>query len=159
MAVGDMPTFAASAYGHGSSVFALDDLKAEVISGDMRANTPSCGDGAFEAMIRRQNAKLVEDRIMAGIAPGIGRRYVQVIISDPHPLVPLDKCILYQGDPMATDLTDQELFFELNLKEKLDEHNKMRLSIVDKTIKDRTEYLEPAKIRDLKMTVVKIADL
>jgi hypothetical protein len=31
------------------------------------------------------------------------------------------------------------------------------VKIADKKVKDRTEYLEPAKVRDLKMTVVTVA--
>ncbi len=76
------------------------------------------------------------------------RRVVQVFISDTNLNVPLDDCLIYEGKQKLTDATDQELFFEVNIKELLDAHNEKRVKLVDKTIKDRTEYLEPAKIRE-----------
>ena len=86
------------------------------------------------------------------------RRYVQVFIADPDPKVPLNNCLLYSSEPKMTDLTDEELFFEVEIKRILDEHNeKVRTVTVDKTIKDRTQHLEAARIRDLRMTVVTIA--
>lgn len=85
------------------------------------------------------------------------RRLVKVVIVDPDEMVPMDKCVLYSGDETMTDLTDQELFFEIEIKSLLDKHNEERKKIVNKDIKERTEYLEPIKVRDLKMVVVEIA--
>lgn len=85
------------------------------------------------------------------------RRYVQVFIADTHDQVPLKDCLLYSGEPTLTDLTDQELFYELPIKEILAAHNAKRVKMYDRRVKDRTEMLEPARIRDLKMTVVTIA--
>lgn len=85
------------------------------------------------------------------------RRYVQVFICDPNENVPIESCLLYQGKPKLTDLTDQELFFEIDIKSALEKHNENRVGYVDKSVKERTEYLDPARIRDLKMTVVTIA--
>lgn len=89
----------------------------------------------------------------------IQRRVIQVMIADTNQNVPLDQCLLYKGEEKLTDATDQELFFEIGIKELLDIHNAKRIKIVDKTIKDRTEYLEQAKVRDLKMVVVTVAVL
>lgn len=85
------------------------------------------------------------------------RRMVQVIVVDPNENITLEDCCLYQGDPKMTDATDQELFFELDIKQMLASHNEKRVKVVDKKVKDRVEYLEPAKVRDLKMVVVNIA--
>lgn len=85
------------------------------------------------------------------------RRLVRVFVSDPDPRVGLDDCILYRGSEHLTESTDQELYFELNIKELLDKHNEKRTKVVDDTVKDRTEYLKPVKIRDLRMVVVEIA--
>lgn len=85
------------------------------------------------------------------------RRLVKVVIIDPDDKVPLDKCLLHCSDEHLTDLTDQELFFEIDIKNILDKHNEVRTEIVDKTIKERTEYLEPVKVRDLRMVVVTVA--
>ena len=85
------------------------------------------------------------------------RRLVQVFIADPNENVPLKQCLLYSGEQQVTDLTDQELFFEIDLKVILEKHNAERVKMLDRSIKERSEYLEPARIRDLKMTVVTIA--
>lgn len=85
------------------------------------------------------------------------RRLVKVVIVDPNDNIPLDKCLLYSGEEKLTDATDQELFFEIDIKDLLAKHNEVRVKLVDKKVKERTEYLEPAKIRDLKMVVVNIA--
>lgn len=85
------------------------------------------------------------------------RRLVKVVIIDPNENIPLKDCILYSGDEQLTDLTDQELFFEIDIKQLLDAHNDKRTKVVDKKVKERTEFLEAAKIRDLKMVVVNIA--
>lgn len=86
-----------------------------------------------------------------------GRRVVQVYIADPDENVPLDQALLYTGPSKLTDLTDQELFFELDIKQMLDAHNAKRTTLVNKKVKERTEYLEPARVRDLKMVVVNVA--
>lgn len=85
------------------------------------------------------------------------RRIVKVYIVDPDVNVPVDRCLLYEGDQKMTELTDQELFFEIDIKTVLDNHNTYRTGLIDKSVKDRTETLEPVRIRDLKMTVVTIA--
>lgn len=89
--------------------------------------------------------------------PMPSRRIVQVYIADPDDAVPLADSILYTSDQKMTDLNDQELFFEIDIKGVLEAHNAKRTKIVDKEVKDRTEYLEPAKVRDLKMVVVTVA--
>lgn len=85
------------------------------------------------------------------------RRLVQVFIADPNENVPLADSLLYSGEQKLTDATDQELFFEIDIKSILEKHNAKRVKMVDKKVKERTEYLEPAKIRDLKMVVVNVA--
>lgn len=85
------------------------------------------------------------------------RRLVQIFIADPNENVPVDQCLLYTGEQKLTDATDQELFFEIDIKSILEKHNAARVKIVDKKVKERTEYLEAVKIRDLKMVVVTVA--
>lgn len=85
------------------------------------------------------------------------RRLVKVVIIDPNDNVPLEDCVLYSGSEKLTDATDQELFFEIDIKGILDKHNEKRTTLIDKKVKERTEHLEPAKIRDLKMVVVNVA--
>lgn len=85
------------------------------------------------------------------------KRLVQVFIVDPDKNVPLADSLLYKDEPRLTDLTDQELFFEIDVRTALATHNEKRVKFINKDIKERTEYLEPARIRDLKMHVAVIA--
>lgn len=113
---------------------------------------------AVQQAVRRPPQIIKQHQLEAEMAAATGRRYVQVFIADPDPKVPLASCLLYSSEPKMTDLTDEELFFEVEIKRILDEHNeKVRTVTVDKAIKDRTQYLEAARIRDLRMNVVTIA--
>ncbi len=88
------------------------------------------------------------------------RRIVQVFIADTTEDIPLENGLLFQGEPKFTDLTDEELFFEIGMKELLDKHNEIREKTLDKKAtkkSGRDVHLEPARIRDLKMVVVDIA--
>lgn len=129
------------------------------------------------------NAQAFERRIQAaphgGIAQAIGQhlainqlqqqqekaqvsnaRIVKVFIADPNDNLPLEKRILYKGEEMLTDLTDQELFYEVPISELLSKHNEYRKTVVDKKQAEkfgRDIFLEPARIRDLRMVVVDVA--
>lgn len=88
------------------------------------------------------------------------RRVVKVYIADPHPDVPLAAALIHEGEEHFTDATDQELFFEIGLKDKLDDYNKMRVKWQDKEASKRAGkdiFLEPVKIRELRMVVVTVA--
>ena len=86
------------------------------------------------------------------------RRIVQVYIADTDKKMPLDKSILFTGKQHLTDSTDDELFFELPIKDLLDKHNVKREKTLDKKAKKEDTYLEPIRIRDLTMTVVTVAE-
>lgn len=88
----------------------------------------------------------------------MSRRIVQVFIADTDENVPLNKSVIYTGEQKLTDLTDQELFFEIEIKKLLDAHNAYRTTLINKKVKERSENLEPIKIRDLKMVVTTIAE-
>lgn len=136
----EYPTFAASAHSH--SVYNPNDFSAAVMQTTAIANQAT-------------SLPNVQRNISMAALPT--RRLVRVLVVDPNDNIPLNSSVIYKGDELLTDLTDQELFFEINIQELLKTHNEMRVKIVDKRVKDRTEYLEPAKIRDLKMVVVTIA--
>ena len=90
----------------------------------------------------------------------VSRRIVQVFVADTDEDIPMERALLWEGKPKFTDLTDQELYFELNLKSLLDAHNEYRVTCLDKEASKTTGrdvHLEPVKIRDLKMVVVEIA--
>jgi hypothetical protein len=88
----------------------------------------------------------------------VKRRVIKVYVVDTNENVPLDRAILFQGEEKVTDLTDQELFYELNMAELLKKHNEFRVTLIDKSIKERTVNLEPARIRDLSMTIVTVCE-
>lgn len=85
------------------------------------------------------------------------RRIVEIYIADPNENVPLEDALLFTCAPKMTDLTDQELFFEIDIKSILATHNEKRVKITDRKVKDRVELLEAAKVRDLKMVVNTVA--
>lgn len=90
----------------------------------------------------------------------VGRRIVKIFIVDPSSDVPLDKAIIYQGEEGLTDSTDQELFFEVDIKALLNGHNVERVKYVDKKATKaagKDVFLEEARIRDLIMMVTEIA--
>lgn len=85
------------------------------------------------------------------------RRLVRVVMVDPNDDVPTEGALLYDSKEVFTDKTDQELYFDIPVADLLKAHNDKRTKIVNKAIKERTEYLEPARIRDLKMLVITLA--
>lgn len=119
-----------------------------------RMKSPAWDLGADD-VINEQNIKARKVKFIGDQMPP--RRIVQVYIADTNENVPLDKSVLYTGEQKLTDSTDNELFFEIDIRGILDAYNKDRITFVDKTVKDRTQYLEPVKIRDLKMVVVTVA--
>lgn len=87
-------------------------------------------------------------------------RIVKVFIADPSEDLKLSERVLYTGEEKLTDLTDQELFFEVPIQELLSKHNLSRAKTLDKKQAEkfgRDIFLEPARIRDLKMVVVTVA--
>lgn len=114
--------------------------------------------GGGDVLMRQlfQQPKQPQQSIMAQYQ----RRIVKVYVADPDLKLPAEQSLLYEGDEKLTELTDQELFFEVEIKDKLAKHNEARVKVVDKeqSAKFGKEiFLEPAKIRDLKMVVVNVA--
>lgn len=140
----DMPSIAASSYA--STVMPLNAMFGEQAGKAIMPFKIGVPVRDFDGFTQEKNAMNVNTR-----------RLVKVVIVDPNENIPLDQCLLYSGEEKLTDATDQELFFEIDIKSLLAKHNEGRVKLVDKKVKERTEYLEPAKIRDLKMVVVNIA--
>jgi hypothetical protein len=89
-------------------------------------------------------------------------RIVKVFVADPDDSLPLESRVLYQGEEKLTDLTDQELFFELPIQDLMTKHNAIRIKTRDKEQSNsfgRDIMLEPIKVRDLKMVIVNVAAL
>ncbi|MCK1671068.1 hypothetical protein [Bradyrhizobium sp. 150] len=150
MGFDEMPTIAASSYS--TSTFDMPG-----VLGGAEFVAPVLPPGLVRGdALRRINAAALIPHFQPENA-AMARRLVQVFIADPDNNIPLDQSLLYSGEQKFTDATDQELFFEVDIKSILAAHNDKRSKVVNKAVKDRTEYLEPAKIRDLKMVVVTVA--
>lgn len=155
---GDFPTMLASTYGSCSSTTALDNFGLTASGTRHWSNllpnqsTDDTNPVAQLNMLMAQHLQPLpkQEQVMA-------RRVVQVYIADPNENVPLEDSLIYQGSQKLTDSTDQELFYEIDIKNLLDAYNVKRVKIVDKKVKERTQYLEPVKIRELKMVVVTVA--
>jgi hypothetical protein len=120
------------------------------------SSTPILGDVQWNAYNPNPQPERTTD-IMANTT---NRRIVQVFIADPNENVPLEKSVLYTGEQKLTDLNDTELFFEVPIKDLLDAHNVIRLAMVDREASKRAGkdiFLDPVKIRDLRMIVCTIA--
>lgn len=88
------------------------------------------------------------------------KRYVQVFVVDPDSNVPIKDSILYKSEQFFTDETDMEIRHGLNLTNLLDRHNSKRIKMRNKDASlkfGRDIYLEPLKLRELKIVVSTIA--
>jgi hypothetical protein len=151
----ELPSITASSYG--SKLLAADALMlghAQGMGMARRMDVDPIG-----AILGRQNpaavAALPQEKPTVSNA-----RIVKVFIADSNENLPLDKRVLHTGEEQLTDLTDQELFYEVPIAEILAKHNEVRKTTVDKKQAEkfgRDIYLEPARIRDLKMVVVTVA--
>jgi len=154
----ETPTFIDA--GHQHTVYGLGNLAAGNIVTGTTAINPFAMLGQQQLVGdlrgRTQPFNPQEDQPMPASATPT-RRLVQVLIADADENVPLAQSLLYQGGQKLTDATDQELFYEIDIKALLTEHNAARTKLINKKVKERTEYLEPARIRDLKMIVVTVA--
>lgn len=129
------------------------------------ANQMTLGDASAQLghLIQQQPLRTLAARVPIPVIekePVMTRRLVQVLIADTNESVPLDAALLYSGAPLFTDLADDELFFELDIKGMLAIHNVKRVTFPDKKAvigKDGPTMLEPARVRNLKMNVVTIA--
>lgn len=169
MATGDMPALSKSAYTSTAYGLNADNVWDTPINANFMAAAPG-GTSALGALARNASERrlLISEGLAAAVMPkpiapkkeksmAQVRRLVQVFIADPDENVPLENSLLYSGEQKLTDATDQELFFEIDMKSILDKHNELRKTLINKKVKERTEYLEPTKIRDLKMVVVDVA--
>lgn len=173
---GDMPTIQASSYttsnwsgvppGADTNQFVIGH--ANYISTDAARNIDAIGD--FASQMRRIQAKATattyncagdrEDSQSHQNKTTMTKRIVRVYLADTDDNVPLAQSLLFSSEEKFTDLTDQELYFEIPIKEVLAKHNALRATIVNKKATERIGkeiFLDPVKIRDLKMTVVSIA--
>lgn len=115
----------------------------------------------FINQFQNQQQKVHQQQEGKIMADNTTRRIVQVFIADPNENVPLGKSVLYTGEQKLTDLNDTELFFEVpSLQDLIKSHNETRKVTVDMEASKRAGkdiFLDPVKIRDLRMVVVTVA--
>jgi hypothetical protein len=154
----EMPSITASAY----SSSAIDNrqflggVQALGLDRRIRAQAEPF-DQAFARLVPNPLAQVNQPKQEPAMSAA---RIVKVFIADSNDNLPLEKRVLYSGDERLTDLTDQELFFDVPIADLLAKHNEVRKATIDKTQAEkfgRDIFLEPARIRDLKMVVVTVA--
>jgi|Cruoilmetagenom7_1024161.scaffolds.fasta_scaffold03732_19 hypothetical protein len=114
------------------------------------------GADVFEYLDQKINQAVADDPIHEDEDMS-GKRMVRVLIVDPDTQVPVYKSVLHDSKEILTDLTDEELFFEVDLKSAVTRHNVYRGTLKDKD-GEAGDMLEAIRIRDLKMLVVTLAE-
>ncbi len=164
-----MPTISASNYGGTQSYYTLGNPQTFTDSMVISTGNPVLGqawgggvpDNSDTDSFTRAVGRIAQ-KLSAPAQPiqSMSKRIVRVYLADADDALPLDKSLLYTGAEKLTDATDQELYFEIPIMEILKQHNAYRATVVDKKLTQKIgkeAFLEPVKIRDLKMTVVSIA--
>lgn len=147
----ETPTITSSAYSSSTTA------GADFLRGLVEGNSTATGQ-RFSAAVFAGNAPLQAQKVLK--ENPVSLRLVKVVIADTNENLALADRILHKGEEIATDLTDQELYFDLDLKEMLKQHNSLRARTLDKKASEKAGkdvFLEPVRIRDLKMSVVTIA--
>lgn len=156
----ETPTITSSYYGTGGAVGGLMVGAANALAVDHDARQKKAAEDAVQrAFVRAQQAQQAQ-QAQPKPQTDMTARIVKVFIADSNDNLPLDKRVLYSGPEKLTDLTDQELYFEVPIAELLERHNAVRVKTLDKRQSEkfgRDIYMEPARIRDLKMVVVNVA--
>jgi len=113
----------------------------------------------IQNLLAASNTVTMAANNMENVMAKSARRIVRIIISDNHEDILLTNTVLYDSGEITTDQTDQELYFDLDMKGLLEKHNATRTATLDTEYPESTVYLEAARIRDLNMTVITIAAL
>jgi len=160
---GDMPQITSSTYGQFTSLplgaSATSSLLFEPAL-DEGNEVQGWAPERLYAAARQFNQPQPTPATTADPMPTTTRRLVQVFIADTDANVPLESAMLYRGEPIFTDATDQELYFDIPVASLLAGHNEKRKGWLDKDATRKAGkdiFLDPAKIRDLRMVVVTIA--
>lgn len=155
----ELPAFATSTYGDATSFFDPNAKAMGWVPPGMNQderNLRAAVLGAIRpgaAMAQGAGNQLIQEKKVTA-------RIVRVFIVDPNENLQLTDRVIYKSDEQLTDATDEELFFEANPAALLEAHNAKRRATLDKKASDRANkevFLEPARIRDLRMLVVVVA--
>ena len=124
----------------------MEPIDRQIIDAHLRAQARAQAEPQLDSKPKKEKPKMATKRL------------VRVIVVDAHEYVKAEDAILYRSDETFTDKTDQELFFDIPITKLLDDHNERRVKVRNKKVKEREEFLEPARIRDLDMVVLTIAE-
>jgi hypothetical protein len=86
-------------------------------------------------------------------------RKVQQFLTDHNDNIPLAKRVIYEGPVFLTDETDQELVYRVPVQELLVKHNTYRVTVRDKSFRDKEVFLEEARIRELTLSTITLAQI
>lgn len=156
-AAGDYPQITSSSYGSSTTEYWPGHTTIDMQSADDLIRKTE------QALFSQRPLRRHQQHIKEPTAETIDmstRRIVKVFIADPHIDVPMDKALLHKGEEKWTDATNEELYFEIPIKDLLTAHNAERVKWLDKEATRKAGkdiFLEPVRIRDLKMVVVEIA--
>lgn len=159
MNLDDMPTIAAGTYGlaaYNAGLGGLNQLNHIGLPNQWQVDDAAVRRITAPQQVTPTSAPKKET---APMTAKTALRVIQVFVADPDQKLPADKRLLYMGQIVPTDATDEELFYELGIKDMLDKHNAVRTATKDKTAKntEKDVFLEPIRVRDLVMTVVTLA--
>jgi hypothetical protein len=166
MPITELPTISSSAYGSVGDLLDQAAQKRHEAQQDLRRieqqqklfGMQNAGMNIGQQAALGMQAAAAKPNFPQKAAPTM--RIVKVIIADTDESLPLDRRVIYTGPEHVTDLTDQELFYEIPIATLLAAHNKLRVETFDTsaTVKlQRDVLLKPIRIRDLKMVVVTVA--
>lgn len=87
-------------------------------------------------------------------------RVIQVFIADNDCNIEVAKRLLYKGEQLFTDLSDQDLFYDIEIKALITKHNEYRATVLNESKSTATEkvFLKPIKVSELSMVVAVLAE-
>lgn len=142
----ELPSISSTSYA--SSTVSTADLKAPLVA------------YATDDVVKRALAEAKPRNEPKEAPMAQASRVVKVFIADPDENLKLADRLIYRGDEVFTDQTDQELFFDVPIRELLDAHNAKRAKTIDRKATEkfgRDVFLEAVRVRDLRMTIVTVA--
>lgn len=118
-------------------------------------------DWAMQLGLQQQDFKPQPKKEIVKMADKPTCRIVRVFIVDSDENLTLEQRVIHSTEEKLTDQTDQELFMEIGVAPILKAHNELRAKTLDKKATNKAGkdvFLEPIRIRDLKMVVSSVAE-
>lgn len=87
------------------------------------------------------------------------RRFVEIFVSDPNPSVPMENILLHHEPRFLTELNDTELTLNMGLPQIVEDWNKIRTTIRDRTYMESDVMLEAIKADELRVIIATVVTL